>query len=290
MKNVNKILVPVNLSESSANILRQAIHIADRCHAEIMLLHVYSRPLLTSHSEKEFERGLIHRLEREMLKWKERRIHARISALLKDVSNYYDIKFTILKERGLLTNKIKEVAKKYKVDLVIAGAKRRKSGADFWNAKIARLVKELDVPILTLPNNAEVKSPAAMAFAYDMKPIKNYADLDIIKIFASVYNTSIHIFSVYKDKYPTKEEMKNIESLKKYFIEYAPKVYMLNSNDVELGIMHYLRHHKVSLVSLLHRSRNTFREMFHKSIAKKITTLSEVPVLTIEDHRVVSWL
>ncbi len=211
-----------------------------------------------------------------------------MNALLKDVSNFYDIKFTILKERGLLTRKIKEVAKKYRVDLVITGAKKHKGGADFWNSKIARLVKELDIPILTLPNNAEVKSPATMAFAYDMKPIKSYADLDIIKIFASVYNASIHIFSVYKEKYPAKEEMKNIENLKAYFKEYAPKVYILNSRDVELGIMHYLRYHKVSLVSLLHRSRNAFREMFHKSMAKKITTLSEVPVLTVEDHRMTS--
>ena len=58
-------------------------------------------------------------------------VRAGLKSLLKDISNLYGIKFTLIKTRGTLIEKIKEVIDQYKVDLVITGNK----GADDYHGR-----------------------------------------------------------------------------------------------------------------------------------------------------------
>lgn len=284
MKAINKILVPVDLSENSVNTVQQAIDIANRSHAQIILLHVYSRPLFHSKRKKIFERSFFQTLEKGMLKWREKRVQTRFNTLMRSTSKMYDVKFTIIKAKGILIDKIKEVIKDFGVDLVIMGTKMGKKKKDLWNTKISRLSSHIKIPLLVLPYCSEMTKPVRIGFACDLKKITDFEELNIIKIFSSLYHAEVHLFTVKTDATLTKEELKNLDTLREYFDGYAPIVHTVKDSDVENGILHYLHNHGITMVTILHRSRNMLQRIMHKSVAKKIALNSDVPVLRLDEN------
>jgi len=285
MKTIQKILVPIDFSENSYNVIQQAANFAKFNHAQIILLHVYNRPLLILSSKCKLRKNhVVQHVDKALLKWREKRIAAKFDALLKDISNVYDTRFTIIRSRGLLTKKIKEVIKRYGVDMVISGINRSKNYKYRWSNKIAKLTNKIKIPVLILPHDREIKKSIKLAFAYDLKEIRDLEKLNIIKIISSFYNAEINIFTVSEEKYLSKQEMQKMEMIKEFFEGYSPEIHVVRHPDIEEGIRHYLHSYKISLLAVLRRSRNMVRDMFHKSISKSMASKCDVPVLSIEEQ------
>ncbi len=287
MKTIKKILIPVDFSGNSNELIQRAVNFANYNNSEVLLLHVYNRPLLKikMHKNRIFEKGILNRFENVLLNWTKKRTEAKFDALLKDISNVYDIRFTIIKEIGLLTDAIKRVVRQYDVDLVFIGTKGGPQNKTLWHSKAAKLTNKLHVPVLIFPYKFKVESNAAIAFAYDLKRIDDLNKLNIVKSFSSFFSAKVYFFSVGNRDQLSPEESKNLELLKSHFEGYHPEFHQVVCNDVGKGILDFTKSNKILLLTILHRSRSAIKNLFHESIAKKVAAKSDVPVLSIGDYK-----
>ena len=112
--------------------------------------------------------------------------------------------------------------------------------------------------------------------AYDLKEIRDLDYLNIIKIISNFFDSEIHIFTVIKGAHLSKSESHNLEILKTYFDEYLPEIHLVRHPDVVEGIQHYIKSYKISMLTVLHHSRNALKGLFHKSISRSLTNKSIV--------------
>ncbi|GEM_PF-3099180 len=284
MKVINKILVPIDFSENSTDVVQKAVDFANHTGAALILLHVYNRPLFRYHTKAGYGIDKVHLMDKTLLRWAERRIDARYHQMLKELSGVQKDQVTFIKTRGLLTHEIKEVIKSHNIDLVVIGARQKDRKHNLWSYKATRLTHKVKIPILILPYRFELHKPVKIAFAYDLKEIHNLRELDIIKEFASLYRAHIHLFTITNETFLSEKEEGNMDLLKEFFGDFSPEIHVINDEGVEEGIHHYLSINDISLLSVLHRSRGIIEKIFHKSISKRIAINSEVPVLSIDDH------
>jgi K+-sensing histidine kinase KdpD len=138
--------------------------------------------------------------------------------------------------------------------------------------------------VLVIPYHFKPNQLHKIAFAYDLKSIKDLESFNLVKLLSIVYEAELHIFTIRQSKKITKEEQSNLEELKKCFAEFFPVIKVDEAEDVEEGIFDYMKEHNISMLILLHRSRTFFEDIFHESITEKIMFHTETPVLAMDER------
>lgn len=284
MKTINKILVPVDFSEHSTSILNQAFAVANIANAKVVILHVYSRPTVSKSLEQYADMDMIRAMEKSKLNRLKEKIKIKYNQLLADTTGHEKVHIKFIFERGIVVDKILEIAEKEKINLILMGTRGVRGLNEFWGTKTAEICLKTKIPVLVLPYQSLLERPEKIAFAYDLKTIPNLETLDLVKLFSALYHAEIHIITVYSQNYMNAEESDNLEKLKEHFKEFHPIVKILYSGDAEKGIFNYLKDHDIHLLVLLHRQRSFLKNLFHESLTAKVTYHSDVPILSLDER------
>lgn len=285
MKSIKKILAPVDLTEHSFATLLQAAEIARYAGAQLVILHVYHKPVLSRAYEKLLDPEIVRMVERSRLAHLHTHIKDQYCQLINSIPDLMDVRIKFIKTKGFVVDKIIEVSEQENVDLIIMGAHRVKAISEFWGAKAAEVCLRLKIPALILPYQWALRKPDKIAFAYDLKSIRNMEDLDIIKLFSVMYNSEIHIITFIAGSKIAAKEEENIKSLRNHFAEFTPIIHTQPAADIEEGIYAYLKENKISLLVVLHRTRRMLDELFHESMTRKIVYHTDIPVLALDDRK-----
>jgi nucleotide-binding universal stress UspA family protein len=283
MRKINKILVGVDMSANSEKIVRHAVEIARETKASLVLLHVYSRPLLAKVDKKRVDPDMLQILEKHKLSRRLKYINSKFEELFESVPELKEFHVTIIKLEGLTVDRIIEVSESEKVDLIILGTRGAWGLEEFWGTKTAEICLNIKTPILVLPYHYTNEKPSRIAFAYDLKPVKKLENLDIIQVFSAIFGSEFHIFSIIDDEKISKSEKENVEILKKYFHDYGPKFHIKTHEDIMEGIFDFVKHQKISLLVILHRDRNFLEAFFDESITEKISFQIDIPLLALDE-------
>lgn len=284
MNSINRILVPVDFSHHSREILNQAFDIARRADAEVVVLHVHRRPTVSQSLEKSSDLDLITAMEKSMLNRLRKKVKDNYDGLMSETSGHQNIRVKFVFELGTVVDKLLEIAEQQKVNLILMGTRGVKGLEEFWGTKTAEICMKTKIPVLVLPYQRMAGALEKIAYAYDMKTVPNLQMLNLVKLFSTLYQSQIHIITVNPEKEMNKEEADNLEKLREHFKEFDPIIKNQYGEDAEKGIFDYLNENQIQMLVILHRHRSFLKDLFHESLTSKISFHSNIPVLALDER------
>ena len=286
IKDKKKILVPVNISEYSINILDYAFGLADKTGAEVKLLYVYEDPTQTGpvkHTTSWEKHEKIESIEAynnaqaNLLKFRAE-IRQKIDKKLLDKAK---IHFALLKGRP--ENVIVAVCKRYKPDLIIMAPKGKdQKKSAFIGSVTTNVIEHINIPVMTIPNSAKYKGLDLINIMYatDFNEVDNSSLNRLLEI-VKPYDTKIHCIHIDIEHNPLKQDKVDELNLflEKEYSEYHIKCKLFESYDVIKGFENFVKKNNIDLISFSSPRRTLFYKFFRPNRLKKMVSTSKIPML-----------
>ena len=281
---MQKILVPVDFSESVKPAIKFAANLARKTGAEMYLIHIVDVPGVgegrmeggewtmteeATSSDVPLMMFMLNKIKEKMLALKE-------SEELKGVKVIDNI------ETGTPAKRIKDAAAKYGVDMIIMGT----HGASGWNevfvgSNAEKVVRTSPVPVLAIKEHVNV-NPQTIVFTSDFRKEADEI-FPFAKKFAEIFSAKMHLLKVNTlDTFETTREITTtINSFKERHnvADYPVEIY--NEMDKETGILYFAKDINADMIIAGTHGRSGISRMFNSSISEELVNHSFCPVLTI---------
>ena len=277
--NMKNILVPTDFSQCSANAYNYATMLAEHTGATIHLF--YALDISFNSGDSQGTRGDVQFMM-QLLKLTKARMNK-----LRKGSAFKNFKVNEVVVMGSLTEKITEIIRKNKIDMVVMGT-HGTSGMQqsFVGSNSEKVVRNADIPVLTVRD--AVKNPMikkiifATDFSYETKIV-----LRSICAIAEMFDAELILAKVVtqNDFETTHETELQIEDLRKKskMFNYSTKIYYAHSR--EQGIRNMADTLGADIIAVGTHGRHGLARLFQGSVAERVVNHSSLPVLTINFHK-----
>nr|WP_294858546.1 universal stress protein [uncultured Fluviicola sp.] len=273
----NRILVPVDFSETSNNTLEYALQLAKKTNAELHLLHVYDLqlfmydPVQLSPAEYDLEEEVLQELEK--LK----------RTILTENPGLEVVHHAIL---GVPVDEINAYSKKAKIDLIVIGTQ----GAGYIQERIlgsttSLLIRSAKTPVIVIDKEVKFKEPKQIVLAADFQKTDTNKVLRPLKTLAELYRSHICILNIYPhiQLTPSLEEIPEGFRLDYYLKGIEHTFYSLENNQVVYSINQFITDYEIDMIAMIARKHSFFSRLFKEPLTKKMSFHSRVPLLVLHD-------
>lgn len=272
-----KILLPTDGSENAAHAIKYALKLFSGQTVEFTLLQVFDIPTYTADmpmpmdviSSKELQRSLDAYIKENLAPTAEAG-HT----------------FASLVEQGSLVSNIEALVEEHGFGLVIMGTKGASGlAAAIVGSNTADVIQAATCPVLAVPESANIdKMPENILFACDYKGLSSG---DVVKPMADIatrFRSHIHILNVLDEGKMTSVD-EAVAGLKiDHLLESVRhSCHFENSNEKADAIEEFLNTHDIDLLAVIPRKNNFFDAIFHRSVTRKLTLHTKVPMLAMHD-------
>jgi len=282
MKKIKKILFPTDFSEVSQNAFRYAIWFADKCGADIDLLHV----VYPETEPMDFPVAVTRATQDKVVAAKEvMKIVVESSLVQVQVAHQLKNVPTIRPEInvGAASSIIPVVAKNVGADLIIMGTQGEHSSFErAFGSVSTSVLKKAECPVLVVPMDVKFEHINTVAYATNFEesdPYHIYETGKILSPFHSIFRV-IHI-SNGKEKRPL-----NMEDVRAFFDGRTPALQITFHEVVSENVVDELEDFAntwdVDLMVMYKPRRNFFERLFHKSVIRKEAFNTHVPLLVLK--------
>jgi len=269
-----RILLTTDFSESAHNALRYAVEFAEKCGAELCLLHVYETPLMAPVN-------VFTTLENTMVQVNEKMKEVVIEKLkqlkLKEASSVTSYSF--LAKEGNINKQILNTISSESIDLVIMGT--RGAYVDrglFMGSTASYVVKHSPCPVLTIPIWAHFQPISKIVYATDLR----YDESAIVAYLISVAKSfDAEVIILHIDDLLESAEWSQV-LLREIVVKAAyDKISFkeIAREDVLMGINEFIYEYGVDVVATTTATTTFFDQLMHKSLTKEILLLFWVTIL-----------
>lgn len=276
LKNINKILVPIDFSEQSLIALSQSYTLAKNIGAEVVLLYVIDEvnPMV-----KMFIKGL------DEIRGA---VESNLKSLADEKIKETGLKISTIVEEGKIYQVINDVAKKMQATFIVMGTKGVES-SKFIGSNALKVVKTAPCPVITIKGKEHNKGCSKIVLPLDLT--KETSDkvnkaIEIAKIFnAEIWAVSVlltgkeDVVSKLKDQlvlvqnYITKNEVNCT----------AEMIKILKKDDkLSHAVIAYAEKINADLVMIMTQQEKDIKEFFIGSHAREVINLSDIPVLSVQ--------
>ncbi|MGE5383793.1 MAG: universal stress protein [Omnitrophica WOR_2 bacterium] len=291
LKNVRRILVPVDFSKASENALKLALEMADMLKAEIKLFHVYYNPVIdvapfdTSHSYQINLSNYLHEIEQNARK----QMNSVVSELrnkAKTTKNKVKISFSL--SNGMPTDEILRMSHYYHPGLIVMGSRGMGNQSEGLIGNVtAKVVAKSEVPVIAIPENfkyVSIKKVKNILFATDFD---NYDQIAISRLINLMhpFNATLHCvhISIGVKKSWDKIKMDSLkEFIEKEYGDVPVKFKIIVSDNIINGLECYMRDNKIDVISLTNHSRGLLNSFFTPSVTKMIMKRINRPLFAVK--------
>ena len=267
---IQTILFPTDFSERSKKALKQAICFVKGSSIKLIIYHVYHRPGADDEGVRSLEE-------------KEKSVANAFNNLKRRYPDLDEINYTFEKELGISSEKIIEMTEKAKADLIIMATKGAKGFGELWGSKTAKIVHDVKIPVLVLPDNTKLDRVNHIGLAYDYRITINEHMLETIVSIAEHLKADVDIISINLDERSLNEEKTNVRQQLKKQLENIPHTFSYTHHvNVEEGIMQYCHNSGIHMIGIVPKSYGFIEELFHESLTKKMVFHSDIPLLVIK--------
>ena len=275
---MNRILCPVDFSDACMTAVEFATKIAEKHSSSILLAHV----ITTEEYDDMLDENRDETLEK---------IHAEIEKKLQILtgevnintgSDYFICTYKIL--YGELTNEIVELSKKENVSLIVMGT----NGASDINevrmgSNTVKVINRSHIPVLSVPANTAYKDFSRIVYGSELSDEDKTILRQVIN-FAIPFDSRIYLVHVSESQGKKDDYDKYVETINSYLNYKKLKVEeFVTSEDVAIALEHTLNVHDANLLVLVHKSRKLLENLFHKSLTKKMSYLTNFPLLALRN-------
>lgn len=265
---VQKILFPLDFSERSVKALEEALFFTSLNGLSLLCYHVYHRPA-------KGERGA------KTLIGRQREIREKYEALCEQFPALKEDRHEFRMELGISTDKLIEMANSGEVDLIIMATKGAKGIGQLWGSKTASIVRQVDLPILVIPDNTTLRNIKTLAWAYDYRLSPEDDTLRPLVRTAELLKADVDVLSIHSspdmlsDDRTTEAQQELMEHL-----EGIPHTFNFSYHrDIQTGIMEYAHANDIGLIFIISKTYNYIEQAFHESLTKKMVFQSDIPLL-----------
>ena len=280
MKKVTKILLPVDLSASSANAFRYAVQLADHIDASLEILHVVFPEVEAMDYPVAVANTTQSRLEtaRERLK---KFIDIGLTALGQSLKNVPSISFDL--EIGTPIHTICSTANRNSINLIILGSRgENRSGIEKLIGSVAAgVVSKSECPVMVIPDGAQFKDIERMTYATairDSDPFEIWHIQEMLKPFTPVVEL-VHVNFKKDGNSKASEKMKK---MKIFFEERTPPIkinfHNIPGKNLQVELNKFIDTHNIDLLAMYQPPHNFWNRLFFKSDTKGMTLHTKVPL------------
>ncbi|WP_303315769.1 universal stress protein [Flavivirga abyssicola] len=268
---MNKILVPVDFSETSLNALSYAIQLFGSSPIEITVLHIYgaksNAALLMKSIDSILEKDA--RSEMDELIQKVRKEHPDITLSSKIIKNYAISAIASLGDSG-------------NYDFIVMGTKGVSGLKEVFIGSIAGgVISKTTAPVIVVPAAYSFHPLNEIVFALGKNPFFSTTVVDPLRKIATMHQSKIKVLHIADKKTPDMQEATNILSTIK---DLNPSMtYRFGTGNTNQDLNDYLMKHQSGLLCLVRSKKGFFDRILNESVTLKQTFNSPVPLLILHD-------
>ncbi|MCH7512747.1 MAG: universal stress protein [Bacteroidetes bacterium] len=276
---MNNILCPIDFSGASLTAIEFAGKIAKKHSSTVKMLHVIT--------EGEYAENLSK--SEDYYKNIEKKPAQKLKALADEINKNHSLGYELCSfeiTEGDLIEKIADVTEAEKISLIVMGTT---GVSDINEARVGsntvKVIENTDIPVLCIPENI-------MFYAFKRIVYGSTFSSDDKEFFQSVVNFAVpfdsRIYVVHitnnNDAISDENYQNYVSNMKSYFV-YEKLGFEQFITDQETGIAleHLLHVHKAHLLILVHKRRNFIGSFFHKSLTKRMSYLTNFPLLVLRN-------
>lgn len=283
---MEKILCPVDFSDTSAKAMEYAVYIAQHAGAHLSLLHVLHLPIVDTS-----ETALV---ASELLGEQKLDAAGKLDLLVLEMEKKYgangDGGFTcdyILKE-ALLTDIANELTAHEGYNLIVMGT----TGLDntmeelLIGSNTEAVMEEVKCPVLSIPATAPAPSFERIVYASDYSEEDRDALKQVVNL-GSFFGSRIDVLHVVKSQEDTQsEEAERFwAELQTLFPDVPLSFHEIASKHRDEGLKAYFRKSGSEVLAIVRRKKGFLRELFSQSLAERLTYQAEVPLLVLHGQK-----
>ena len=270
MKNI---LVPSDFSKAAYNALKYAIQLSAKIPSKIFLLNSYTIPHssvmidLTDILKKDSMNGLT-------------KVKKKIEA------EFPNVTIETISHHDELSVAVQTYIEEKNIDLVIMGTTGASGVKEaFVGSNTASLIQKIEKPLIAIPEDFSLEDNLNIAVSTDLKNLKNVSLFGIVKEIATAFNGNFHLINVSEDlsKVDPIDIIDQSADLDELFVGFEHTFNFLENSDYESEILDYIISHHIDLLVVISKKRGFFESLFHKSISKKLTMHSPIPIVVLSE-------
>jgi nucleotide-binding universal stress UspA family protein len=180
---------------------------------------------------------------------------------------------------GALPEMLNGLAKEKRGDIVVMGT-LGSSGNDMLGSNAGEVVKHSKVPVLVVPNKAELRPVKRILYADDEQRVEVAGSRMLIDI-ALRTKAEVILAHVLKDEDELPDP--NVVAMYQELLQAVPHRFISGEGKHLAGVIDHLadREH-ADMVALLHHRTGFLENIFHKSTAKRLALHTHIPLLVLQ--------
>ena len=284
---LNKILCPIDFSESSLNAVEFAAKLGAAHQASLTLIHVFT--------EEEFGSALSSQKLPD--RFKQNDIDNLVGHAEDMIRHLADEVYRMERGQGLaacdyhftygpLERQIVDYAEKHQYSMIVMGTSGVKDVfEEYVGSNTVKTIDRAHCPVLCIPITASYRPPTKIMYA------TNYQEEDVealarLALFAEAFQATVHVVHMCRDRnLIEKATYEDFQEQIKSAVTYTKIQFeeMECEGDTVHGIDQYAIENKMDMVALLHRRRSFFERLFERSKVKDISYFATYPVLVYRE-------
>ena len=275
---MKKILFATDFSKNAETAFHFALKIAEKHHAELIMLHVFDIPPVYGHP---YIIGPDEMTSQAGLSWESK---------LKDFFEQFNAEIHptfIAVENVSVVKGILKVIKEHNPNLVVTGTKgKSKLKEIFVGSATKALIEQSPVPVMAIPENARYRGFDNVLYASDFREV----DLEALKQLVELvkpYKTEIRVIHISSDsEYKSNEKMEWFEDLVKDNISYKHMSFeLLLSDKILLTLNKYIKQYDFDMLVMLEKERHGIVDkLLHEDLVWKMELHTSIPLLSYNEH------
>ncbi|WP_420580711.1 universal stress protein [Reichenbachiella sp.] len=254
MNVINRVLIPIDFSESAMNAVNYVLGMADRDEKiKIFLYHVESQ------NSDLVQQKLID-----------------IKTKMFDSEN---IECDVVLAVGEFVEKLIEDQARLKIDLVVMGMADNKNGNQSFTVD---LLQGADCPLLIVPAKVDGFKLNDIALTLDEEEFDSSNDLRVFHDIAKWFNAKVHLIKVDRDGKGGAHALKTEDTLD-YYLESLEYHYSFpKNNDLEKGILEYVKEKNIDALAIMPKTHAQKSIPSEGRLTKALAKHIEVPLLILD--------
>lgn len=271
---ITHILIPTDFSSVADNALEFAIDLCKKTGAKAHVLHVKHIPVMDATFPAETYQLYLDEIEKAASEGL-----AKLEAnKLKPSGVNYQLHSTI----GFVNDEVQAAVHKFNIDLVVMGTTGASGLQEILiGSNAASVVGKSEVPVFVIPPSAKHAAFKHILYSTDYNE-PEFPSVSRLIYFADLYQSKITVLHVKTDFDMYFNAEQNFFKRNKENISY-PDITIVNMEKTETteAINKYVNEKGVDMVVLAKHNRNWFDRLFHRSLSKKMTYHTSVPLLIL---------
>lgn len=261
---MKKTLIPTDFSKTALIALEYAISMTDKLEGELIVLNTYDVPYGGASTMVNID-DLLRKEAIESL-----------NDLKKDIKERFpntNISYKLI--AGPFLDIVTRFSQEIDADLIVMGT----TGANgiegaLFGSNTSNLLKNTEVPIITVPRNSKPQLPKAITISTDLKIALDAQLYNPVRKFVLGFGAKLNFLNIVKTNDPDKLKAKEEK--------FGMAVDFVFGETVEDGIKDYLSTADTDLMVIVAEKHSFFDKIFTPSVSKKLVQHLKVPMMLLK--------